>query len=90
MWRRSQSPPPPPPPPPPASIVTNSVAPATPLKPLTVEKPAAEASGSSENAGEASEETTPKPKLKPLHWDKVRASSDREMVWDQLRSSSFK
>ncbi|GER31546.1 formin-like protein [Striga asiatica] len=34
--------------------------------------------------------TTPKPKLKPLHWDKVRASSDREMVWDQLKSSSFK
>ncbi|KAG8642062.1 hypothetical protein MANES_12G054400v8 [Manihot esculenta] len=33
---------------------------------------------------------TIKPKLKPLHWDKVRASSDREMVWDQLRSSSFK
>ncbi|KAI5421956.1 formin-like protein 1 [Lathyrus oleraceus] len=31
-----------------------------------------------------------KPKLKPLHWDKVRASSDREMVWDHLRSSSFK
>ncbi|KAK7292777.1 hypothetical protein RJT34_15630 [Clitoria ternatea] len=38
-----------------------------------------------ENSEEAS-----KPKLKPLHWDKVRASSDREMVWDQLRSSSFK
>lgn len=35
-------------------------------------------------------EDTPKPKLKPLHWDKVRASSDREMVWDHLRSSSFK
>ncbi|KAM1031566.1 hypothetical protein ACFX2C_035336 [Malus domestica] len=35
-------------------------------------------------------EETPKPKLKPLHWDKVRASSDREMVWDQFRSSSFK
>ncbi|KAI3430156.1 Formin-like protein [Psidium guajava] len=32
---------------------------------------------------------TPRPKLKPLHWDKVRASSDRAMVWDQLRSSSF-
>ncbi|XP_070003836.1 formin-like protein 1 [Nicotiana sylvestris] len=31
-----------------------------------------------------------KPKLKTLHWDKVRASSDREMVWDQLKSSSFK
>ncbi|KAL0417953.1 UNVERIFIED_CONTAM: Formin-like protein 1 [Sesamum radiatum] len=35
-------------------------------------------------------ESNPKPKLKPLHWDKVRASSDREMVWDQLKSSSFK
>ncbi|XP_070034048.1 formin-like protein 1 [Nicotiana tomentosiformis] len=31
-----------------------------------------------------------KPKLKTLHWDKVRASSDCEMVWDQLKSSSFK
>ncbi|KAL6577008.1 hypothetical protein OROMI_011284 [Orobanche minor] len=31
-----------------------------------------------------------KPKLKPLHWDKVRASSNREMVWDQLKCSSFK
>jgi hypothetical protein len=29
------------------------------------------------------------PKLKPLHWDKVRATSDRAMVWDQLKSSSF-
>ncbi|KAJ0898739.1 putative formin, FH2 domain-containing protein [Helianthus annuus] len=35
-------------------------------------------------------EKTAKPKLKPLHWDKVRASSDREMVWDHLKSSSFK
>ncbi|CAK9137901.1 unnamed protein product [Ilex paraguariensis] len=30
-----------------------------------------------------------KPKLKPLHWDKVRAASDRATVWDQLKSSSF-
>ncbi|KAA8522601.1 hypothetical protein F0562_013038 [Nyssa sinensis] len=30
-----------------------------------------------------------KPKLKPLHWDKVRATSDRATVWDQLKSSSF-
>ncbi|KAJ0726377.1 putative formin, FH2 domain-containing protein [Helianthus annuus] len=30
-----------------------------------------------------------KPRLKPLHWDKVRATSDRETVWDQLKSSSF-
>ncbi|CAN6485725.1 unnamed protein product [Victoria cruziana] len=31
----------------------------------------------------------PRPKLKPLHWDKVWASSDRVMVWDQLKFSSF-
>ncbi|KAA8531578.1 hypothetical protein F0562_006287 [Nyssa sinensis] len=30
-----------------------------------------------------------RPKLKPLHWDKVRATSDRATVWDQLKSSSF-
>ncbi|KAI4369394.1 hypothetical protein MLD38_017836 [Melastoma candidum] len=29
------------------------------------------------------------PKLKPLHWDKVRATPDRCTVWDKLRSSSF-
>ncbi|KAJ1396451.1 Formin, FH2 domain [Sesbania bispinosa] len=34
-------------------------------------------------------EETPKPKLKALHWDKVKASSDRAMVWDRLRPSSF-
>jgi hypothetical protein len=43
----------------------------------------------SADQGNKSEETTPRPKLKPLHWDKVRASSDRVMVWDQLKSSSF-
>ncbi|KAG5010700.1 hypothetical protein JHK87_019215 [Glycine soja] len=34
-------------------------------------------------------EETPKPKLKALHWDKVKASSDRVMVWDRLGPSSF-
>ncbi|XP_027349542.1 formin-like protein 11 [Abrus precatorius] len=29
------------------------------------------------------------PKLKPLHWDKVRANPDRIMVWDKLQTSSF-
>ncbi|XP_020211094.1 formin-like protein 11 [Cajanus cajan] len=33
---------------------------------------------------------SPLPKLKPLHWDKVRATPDRTMVWDKLRTSSFK
>ncbi|KAH1234920.1 Formin-like protein 1 [Glycine max] len=35
-------------------------------------------------------EETSKPKLKPLHWDKVRTTSDRQMVWDQMKSRSFK
>ncbi|PPE02021.1 hypothetical protein GOBAR_DD00950 [Gossypium barbadense] len=30
-----------------------------------------------------------KPKLKPLHWDKVRATSERATVWDQIKSNSF-
>jgi hypothetical protein len=31
-----------------------------------------------------------RPKMKPLHWDKVPASSDdRDMVWDRLKSNSF-
>ncbi|GAB2277471.1 hypothetical protein Dimus_012176 [Dionaea muscipula] len=32
---------------------------------------------------------SPLPKLKPLHWDKVRAASDRSTVWDKLRCNSF-
>lgn len=43
----------------------------------------------SNEAFDPNEETPPKPRLKPLHWDKVRASSNREMVWDHLQSSSF-
>ncbi|KAJ4898485.1 Formin-like protein 11 [Raphanus sativus] len=31
----------------------------------------------------------PLPKLKPLHWDKVRATPNRTTVWDRLRASSF-
>jgi hypothetical protein len=34
-------------------------------------------------------EESSKPKLKALHWDKVKVSSDRAMVWDHLRPSSF-
>jgi len=57
--------------------------------PNTMVSPVELPPGSSQNFEESSDETS-KPKLKPLHWDKVRASSDREMVWDHLRSSSFK
>ncbi|GER57334.1 formin-like protein [Striga asiatica] len=45
---------------------------------------------SSEDIDQNVDNNGSKPKLKPLHWDKVRASSDREMVWDQFKSSSFK
>ncbi|CAI0551190.1 unnamed protein product [Linum tenue] len=31
----------------------------------------------------------PLAKLKPLHWDKVRAPPEQSMVWDKIRSSSF-
>ncbi|XP_010463998.1 PREDICTED: formin-like protein 6 [Camelina sativa] len=44
--------------------------------------------GSLEKSGDGDTDPS-KPKLKPLHWDKVRASSDRATVWDQLKSSSF-
>lgn len=42
-----------------------------------------------EQANSSGTDGTPRPKLKPLHWDKVRASPDRAMVWDQLKSGSF-
>ncbi|KAF5195859.1 Formin-like protein, partial [Thalictrum thalictroides] len=44
---------------------------------------------SSEPHRDVEDDDGAKPKLKPLHWDKVRATSDRAMVWDQLKSSSF-
>lgn len=47
-----------------------------------------EGKGSSTNLEGGNEENV-KPKLKPLHWDKVRTSSDRTMVWDQMKFSSF-
>ncbi|KAK4772215.1 hypothetical protein SAY86_013990 [Trapa natans] len=34
-------------------------------------------------------EGTPRPRLKPLRWDKVQASSNRVMVWDQIKPSNF-
>ncbi|KAH0841440.1 LOW QUALITY PROTEIN: hypothetical protein HID58_092193 [Brassica napus] len=38
-------------------------------------------------AVEEGERDPSRPKLKPLHWDKVRASSERATVWDQLKST---
>ncbi|RID61216.1 hypothetical protein BRARA_E00383 [Brassica rapa] len=41
------------------------------------------------NSVSEEKDETFKPKLKPLHWDKVRASSSRVTVWDQIKSNSF-
>ncbi|KAF8402406.1 hypothetical protein HHK36_013361 [Tetracentron sinense] len=93
--------PPPPPPPrfweapiPPTSIrqpISRPPILITPSRPVVFQNPTtvspSELPGNSDPL-EKNEET-PKLKLKPLHWDKVRASSDRAMVWDQLKSSSF-
>ncbi|XP_015870039.3 formin-like protein 2 [Ziziphus jujuba] len=92
-------PPPPPLPPPrfweiPATTRSASGPPVlvTPSGPVAFESaslPAQDSQNSGVETGEIKNDQTPKPKLKPLHWDKVRASSDRAMVWDQLKSSSF-
>ncbi|PWA40619.1 formin, FH2 domain-containing protein [Artemisia annua] len=92
--------PPPPPPPPPKHWETQSPkTPTPPPKPPVLVTPTRPVPMINEQPEVSpiemlpeNEENyeTPKPKLKPLHWDKVRASSDREMVWDQLKSSSFK
>ncbi|KAL3506901.1 hypothetical protein ACH5RR_032283 [Cinchona calisaya] len=85
--------PPPPPPPPPARFWETPVVNAGPPVLVAPSRPVV-----GQNLGnglgnlgtmEGRNENGVKPKLKPLHWDKVRASSDRAMVWDQLKSSSF-
>lgn len=78
--------PPQPPPPPPAGYCEKHL----------VKFPAQQTNGvvfptdipQSSDALEKSDETA-RPKLKPLHWDKVMESSNRAMVWDQMKSSSF-
>ncbi|WOK96501.1 formin-like protein 1 [Canna indica] len=93
-------PPPPPPPPPPVGYWESQVRkPRATQQPVVLTPKAAEMKISSamvhptdprENSdGTEKNEETPRPKLKPLHWDKVQASSNRAMVWDQLKSSSF-
>nr|GMD10774.1 formin-like protein 11 [Ipomoea batatas] len=39
--------------------------------------------------GPLGKDGTPLPKLKPLHWDKVRAAPECSTVWDKLKASSF-
>ena len=49
-----------------------------------------ESPGRAPSEKDADSDAAALPKLKPLHWDKVRASSGRPTVWDQLKASSFR
>ncbi|KAI3903291.1 hypothetical protein MKW98_031945 [Papaver atlanticum] len=86
-------PPRPPPPPPPLGTARSLEAKAstvpTPQFVAPTPKPAIRAEISSPVVEEHNEVEDGRPKLRPLHWDKVRATSDRVMVWDQLNSGSF-
>ncbi|XP_076887377.1 formin-like protein 2 [Bidens hawaiensis] len=77
------------PPPPPPTNHPDITPPDARLNPPVLIKPSRTVLPVNQENLEMNEKTL-KPKLKPLHWDKVRASSDREMVWDHLKSSSFK
>ncbi|CAN8251444.1 unnamed protein product [Cochlearia groenlandica] len=90
-------PPPRPPPPPPREfpipLKSENLSRKQTLKtpsplPKSINEANTESSSSHEKTGDGDTDPS-KPKLKPLHWDKVRASSDRATVWDQLKSSSF-
>jgi len=70
---------PPPPPPPPQQLQVAGIN-KTPPPPLSLDFSERRPLG---------KDGAPLPKLKPLHWDKVRATPDRTMVWDKLRTSSF-
>ncbi|XP_010550984.1 PREDICTED: formin-like protein 11 [Tarenaya hassleriana] len=71
---------PPPPPPPPRSLPLAGSNKTPPPPPLSLDFSQRATLG---------KDRAPLPKLKPLHWDKVRATPDRRMVWDKLRTSSF-
>ncbi|KAI3511438.1 hypothetical protein L1887_18591 [Cichorium endivia] len=64
--------------------------PVLPTRPPPPPPPPAHPPPPPEFCGTQREEEILKPKLKPLHWDKVRASSEKAMAWDHLKLSSFK
>ncbi|KAH6760208.1 formin-like protein 6 [Perilla frutescens var. hirtella] len=86
---------PPPPPPPPQLSIPRKFGDVQKYKPAPVSnkviKPESNPIPNEPKRGVSSTEDKngSRPKLKPLHWDKVRATSDRVTVWDQLNSSSF-
>jgi hypothetical protein len=72
-----KSPPPPPPPNKPSSSLKGQNSGQPPLPPpLPIQV-------------QVGKDGLPLPRLKPLHWDKVRAAPNRSMVWNDIQSSSF-
>ncbi|XP_051117196.1 formin-like protein 6 [Andrographis paniculata] len=71
-------PPPPPPPPPQISIPKGKTPIPVALKKISL----------NDNVEESIDES--RPKLRALHWDKVRTPSETGTVWDQFKSSSFR
>lgn len=92
---------PPPPPPKPPSVPKICYSRMPPPPPLPPPKPPSFPKGFNsslspkqppcpvEQVTQVGKDGAPLPKLKALHWDKVRATSERSMVWDKIRSSSF-
>ncbi|KAF3541424.1 hypothetical protein F2Q69_00025496 [Brassica cretica] len=84
------TPPPPPPPPPPQIRPRDVQIPRKLSSPDDLSRKLTKAVEEAKSESGEGETDPSRPKLKPLHWDKVRASSDRATVWDQLKSSSFR
>ncbi|KAL6499957.1 hypothetical protein OROGR_027867 [Orobanche gracilis] len=76
----------------PPAMITPSIFPIelTSNDPQTVKKDEEKETKYSSEDVDRSGDSILKPKLKPSHWDKVRASSNRDMAWDQLKCSSSK
>ncbi|XVF04010.1 hypothetical protein REPUB_Repub05bG0043600 [Reevesia pubescens] len=74
-----------PPPPPSTGLAPPRPPPSMPLGSKVPRPP----SGSQEGSGSGDDVNVPKAKLKPLFWDKVAATPDHSMVWNQIKSGSF-
>ncbi|GJN02681.1 hypothetical protein PR202_ga20059 [Eleusine coracana subsp. coracana] len=85
--QRSCGPSPPPPPPPPPPLLVKNVP--TSSDPGGLPPPPAPPAVLFRHIAPLGKNGAPLTKLKPLHWDKVRAAPNRRMVWDRIRSSSF-
>ncbi|WOH08312.1 hypothetical protein DCAR_0727750 [Daucus carota subsp. sativus] len=98
--------PPPPPPPPAPAVVSSSALPLPPPPPLPKKTPSAPPPPAPKPGGLTTSIKPPPPvpsslekvadnekgqvKFKPLHWDKVNANVEHSMVWDKVKTGSFR